>query len=135
MTITSANEVLVMPEHVSADAILLSMGGGLEISHDVWNSASCRFVDDLSARVVVMTERARAFLREFYQIADSKIDLIAHGIPDTPFVSSEPYKERFGVEGRRVALTFGLQDDPVGAVECMVGFVESVGRTYGVPIP
>jgi alanine dehydrogenase len=48
ITITSANEVLVMPEHVSADAILLSMGGGLEISHDVWNSASCRFVDDLS---------------------------------------------------------------------------------------
>jgi len=34
-----------------------------------------------------------------------------------------------------LALTFGLQEDPVAAVECMVGFVESVGRSYGVPYP
>ena len=27
-----------------------------------------------------------------------------------------------------LALTFGLQEDPVAAVEYMVGFVESVGR-------
>src|SRR6516162_3931190 len=31
-----------------------------------------------SARVVVMTERARAFLREIYTVPDSKIDLVAH---------------------------------------------------------
>ena len=41
---------------------------------------------DLSARVVVMTERARTFLREIYGVPEAKIDLIAHGIPDTPFV-------------------------------------------------
>lgn len=63
---------------------------------------------ELSARVVVMTEKARTFLRDVYAVPESKIDLIAHGIPDTPFVPSAPYKERFGVEGRRVALTFGL---------------------------
>src|SRR5258707_10796611 len=40
----------------------------------------------LSARVVVMTERARTFLREIYNVPESKIDPIAHGIPDTPFV-------------------------------------------------
>jgi glycosyltransferase involved in cell wall biosynthesis len=62
----------------------------------------------LSARVVVMTERARTFLREIYAVPDTKIDLIAHGIPDTPFVDPNPYKEQFGVEGRLVALTFGL---------------------------
>jgi len=62
----------------------------------------------LSARVVVMTERARAFLRDIYDIPDAKIDLIAHGIPDTPFVDPNPFKEQFGVEGRLVALTFGL---------------------------
>jgi len=62
----------------------------------------------LSARVVVMTERARAFLREIYNVPEAKIDLIAHGIPDTPFVDPNPYKEQFGVEGRLVALTFGL---------------------------
>jgi glycosyltransferase involved in cell wall biosynthesis len=62
----------------------------------------------LSARVVVMTERARAFLRDIYDVPDAKIDLIAHGIPDTPFVDPNPFKEQFGVEGRLVALTFGL---------------------------
>src|SRR5512135_1602164 len=40
----------------------------------------------LSARVVVLTERARAFLREIYGVSEAKIDVIAHGIPDTPFV-------------------------------------------------
>src|SRR3954471_12838890 len=63
---------------------------------------------DLSARVVVMTARARTFLREIYGVPEAKIDLIAHGIPDTPFVEPGAYKEQFGVEGRRVLLTFGL---------------------------
>ena len=34
-----------------------------------------------------------------------------------------------------LALTFGLEQDPVGAVERMVGYVESVGRRHGVRHP
>jgi glutamine amidotransferase len=34
-----------------------------------------------------------------------------------------------------LALTFGLRDEPVAAVERMVGFVESVGRAHGVVSP
>jgi len=34
-----------------------------------------------------------------------------------------------------LALTLGLRDDPVGAVERMVGLVESVGRAHDVPDP
>ncbi len=34
-----------------------------------------------------------------------------------------------------LALTFGLQDEPVPAVERMVGFVEAVGHRHGVPYP
>jgi predicted glutamine amidotransferase len=34
-----------------------------------------------------------------------------------------------------LALTFGLQTDPVGAVERMVGFVEATGRRHGVEHP
>lgn len=62
----------------------------------------------LSARVVVMTERARNFLQDIYKVPSAKIDVIAHGIPDTPFVDPNDYKDQFGVEGRLVALTFGL---------------------------
>lgn len=34
-----------------------------------------------------------------------------------------------------LALTFGLDSDPIAAVECMVGFVEEVGRKHGVADP
>lgn len=34
-----------------------------------------------------------------------------------------------------LALTFGLHEDPLGAVERMVGFVEAVGRSHGVEDP
>jgi len=34
-----------------------------------------------------------------------------------------------------LALTFGLREDPVGAVERMVGFVEETGRSHGVDQP
>lgn len=34
-----------------------------------------------------------------------------------------------------LALTFGLEDDPVAAVEQMVGFVEDTGRKHGVEDP
>ena len=82
-------------------------------------------LSELSARVVVMTDRARTFLREIYGVPGEKIDLIAHGIPDTPFVAPGPYKEQFGVEGRLVALTFGLLS-PNKGVEHMLRAVPEI---------
>jgi glycosyltransferase involved in cell wall biosynthesis len=79
----------------------------------------------LSARVVVMTERARAFLQEIYGIPEAKIDLIAHGIPDTPFVDPNSHKDQFGVAGRLVALTFGLLS-PNKGIEYMLRAVPEI---------
>jgi glycosyltransferase involved in cell wall biosynthesis len=62
----------------------------------------------LSSRLVVMSERGRKMLQTVYGIPEDKIDLIAHGIPDLPFVDSNFYKDQFGVEGKQVLLTFGL---------------------------
>ncbi len=62
----------------------------------------------ISARVVVMTERGRRFLREIYDTPADKIDLIPHGIHDVPFEEPDRCKELFSVEGRDVLLTFGL---------------------------
>ena len=45
---------------------------------------------------------AATFLREIYGVPEAKIDLIAHGIPDMPFVDPNFYKEQFGVEGKQV---------------------------------
>src|SRR6185295_16540682 len=61
-----------------------------------------------STRLVVMAERGRQMLQEIYQAPPAKIDLIPHGIPDIPFVDPNYYKDQFGVEARRVLLTFGL---------------------------
>ncbi|MCI0335646.1 MAG: glycosyltransferase family 4 protein, partial [Planctomycetes bacterium] len=63
---------------------------------------------ELSARVVAMSERGRDLLRKIYRVPEEKIDLIPHGIPDMPFVDPNFYKDQFGVEGKFVALTFGL---------------------------
>ena len=62
----------------------------------------------LSARLIVMTERGVRMLHEVYGVPLDKIDLIAHGIPDLPFVDPNFLKDQFGFEGRQVLLTFGL---------------------------
>src|SRR5437868_334791 len=68
----------------------------------------------LSTRLVVMAERGRQMLQEVYQAPPAKIDLIPHGIPDIPFVDPNYYKDQFGVEGRRVLITFGLLSPNTG---------------------
>src|SRR5207237_301150 len=55
-----------------------------------------------SDRVVVMAQRGAEMLRDIYQVPDTKVDLIPHGIPDIPFTDSNFYKAQFGVEGRMV---------------------------------
>jgi glycosyltransferase involved in cell wall biosynthesis len=61
-----------------------------------------------SARLVVMTERGKAILREVYLAPASQIDLIPHGIPDVAFTATDHYKDQFGLGGKTVLLTFGL---------------------------
>jgi len=65
-------------------------------------------VAGLSDRLVVMSERGAAFLKEVYGVPPEKIDLIPHGIPDVPFVDPSFHKDLFGVEGKLVLLSFGL---------------------------
>jgi glycosyltransferase involved in cell wall biosynthesis len=84
---------------------------------------------ELSARLVVMTERARVYLRDHFDVPESKIDLIAHGIPDTPFVDPSFYKAQFGVEGKLVALTFGLIS-PNKGIEHMLRAMPEILREF-----
>ncbi|MEP6663711.1 MAG: glycosyltransferase family 4 protein, partial [Verrucomicrobiota bacterium] len=63
---------------------------------------------ELSARLVVMSERGRDFLLDVYKAPPEKIDLIPHGIPDMPFADPNFFKDEFGVAGKQVLLTFGL---------------------------
>ena len=63
---------------------------------------------ELSDRLVVMTERGVKLLVDVYGVEEQKIEMIPHGIHDVPFVDPSFYKDKFGVEGRKVMLTFGL---------------------------
>ncbi len=63
---------------------------------------------ELSDRLIVMSEHSSQFLREIFQVAPDKIDVIPHGVPDLAFVDPNFYKDRFGVGGKSVLLTFGL---------------------------
>ena len=65
-------------------------------------------LDTLSNRFIVMADRGKRFLEEIYGIANEKIDVIPHGIPDIPFIDPNFNKDQFGVEGKTVLLTFGL---------------------------
>ena len=68
-----------------------------------------RVMDELTAlsdRLIVMTARGGEILRQVHGVAANKIEIIPHGIPNVPFESNN--KNRLGVEGRPVILTFGL---------------------------
>ncbi len=63
---------------------------------------------DLSDTVVTMTVQGAETLRGVYGVPNRKLEIIPHGIHDVPFVDPSFYKDKFGVEGKNVLLTFGL---------------------------
>src|SRR6476469_8757177 len=67
-----------------------------------------RRVAELSARVVVMSEMARRFLIDVYEVPAGRITVIPHGVPAQAYSDSSSAKERVGLSGRNVILTFGL---------------------------
>lgn len=84
---------------------------------------------ELSDRLVVLSHRAGDFLRDVYDVPDEKIAFIPHGIPDVPFVDPAFYKDLFGVEGKRVILTFGLLG-PSKGVENMIDALPHVVKKH-----
>jgi glycosyltransferase involved in cell wall biosynthesis len=65
-------------------------------------------IADLSDRLIVMSHLSSQFLQEVFKVPGGKIDMVPHGVPDLPFLDPNFYKDRFGVEGKAVLLTFGL---------------------------
>src|SRR5437763_2211435 len=65
-------------------------------------------IAELSDRLIVMSQLSSQFLQEIFKVPGDKIDMVPHGVPDLPFLDPNFYKDRFGVEGKAVLLTFGL---------------------------
>ncbi len=65
-------------------------------------------IANISDKLIVMSQKAIEILKKVYNIPKNKITFIHHGTPDNPFTDSNYYKDHFGVEGKKVILTFGL---------------------------
>lgn len=81
----------------------------------------------LSERLVVMTEHGAEILRATHDVPDEKIDVIPHGIPAVPFDTSS--KDRLGVEGRSVLLTFGLLS-PGKGIESVIDALPTILESH-----
>ncbi|NTU74390.1 glycosyltransferase, partial [Candidatus Roizmanbacteria bacterium] len=70
-----------------------------------------RVMDELLAisdYVVVMSQKGVEILHGVFKTSPGKVRLIPHGIHDVPFIDPNFYKDKYGVEGKTVILTFGL---------------------------
>ncbi|PVB62773.1 glycosyltransferase family 4 protein [Labrenzia sp. 011] len=82
-----------------------------------------------SSRLVVMTDMARAILTDTWKIPTDKIAVIPHGIPDLPFLDPAFQKHHFGLDGSKVALTFGLLS-PNKGIENMIAALPALVKAH-----
>ena len=96
------------------------------------NTAQRKVMEELagrSDRLIVMAHKGAEILREHYRVADAKVDIIPHGIPDLAFIESSFYKAQFGVEGRQVLFTFGLIG-PAKGIENVIEALPEIVRQH-----
>jgi glycosyltransferase involved in cell wall biosynthesis len=74
---------------------------------------------NVSDRLVTLSATGRRLMIEDFDVAAGRVDVIPHGIPDLPFIDPNFHKDRFGVEGKKVVLTFGLLS-PGKGIEHMI---------------
>jgi glycosyltransferase involved in cell wall biosynthesis len=81
----------------------------------------------LSERLVVMSAHGAALLQNVHGVPEHKIDVIPHGIPSLPLAGRS--KNRLGVEGKPVILTFGLLSPDKG-IEYVIDALPGVLARY-----
>jgi glycosyltransferase involved in cell wall biosynthesis len=74
---------------------------------------------EISATLVVMSERSAELVRDVYQVPATKIELIHHGILDVPFLEIDPCRNKVAASDKTMILTFGLLS-PGKGIEYMV---------------
>ncbi len=88
-----------------------------------------RSILGMTETAVVMSNAAAGLLIERYGAAPARVAVIPHGVPDLAFVDPDTIKPTFGLDGRRVLLSFGLVGPGKGfetAIEAMPEVVRAV---------
>ncbi len=95
-----------------------------------------------ASRIMVMSQYSRELLERDYDVPGRVLEVIEHGAPDRPFGRQEEFKERLGLEGRKVLTTFGLLSRGKGlenAIRALPGIVvrhpEVIYRIVGATHP
>lgn len=82
-----------------------------------------------AAKLIVMAEKGRRILKDVHGIAEDRIAVVPHGAPDRPMGDGAAIKRRFGFEGRRVLLTFGLLS-PNKGIETMIRAMPAIAARH-----
>ncbi len=80
---------------------------------------------DASTTVIVMAEKARSLLLSVYAVPAEKIEVVPHGIPDSPFTEPGAARAKLGFSGKTVVLTFGLLS-PNKGIEVMIDAMPTI---------
>jgi glycosyltransferase involved in cell wall biosynthesis len=84
---------------------------------------------DASAATVVMSRAAASLLTRAYDVEPTRLEIVAHGVPDLPLVAPDTVKPRLRLQGRTVILSFGLLGPGKGyesAIAAMPAVVKAV---------
>src|SRR4030066_1484287 len=79
-----------------------------------------------SKAIVVMARAAKNILKE-YNVPSKKINVVQHGCPDIPFLTSDSVKPSLGLRGKIILSTFGLINSGKGieyAIQALPSLVE-----------
>lgn len=82
----------------------------------------------MASGIIVMTQMAVDFLTEIYELPESKIRLIPHGVPELQFDHQQAKKD-FKLEAKKVLLTFGFISRNKG-IETVLRALPSVIKKY-----
>ena len=95
-----------------------------------------------ASRIMVMSRHARDLLVERYHAPPELLQILPHGAPDRPFGRSAEFKQRLGLAGRNVLMTFGLLGPGKGierAIQAMPAIIarhpDTVYRIVGATHP
>jgi glycosyltransferase involved in cell wall biosynthesis len=86
-------------------------------------------IAQISARVITMSHLGVERLQKIYGVSAEKIVYIPHGIPDVPFTEPADHKDRFGLTGRPLMLTFGLLS-PGKGIETVIKALPAIVARY-----
>ena len=95
-----------------------------------------------ASRIMVMSRHSCGLLDRVYGAPSEILEVLPHGAPDRPFGRGEAFKEKFGLTGKNVLMTFGLLSPGKGlerVIEALPAIVErhpdTVYRIVGATHP